>query len=94
MFAEDRRIGILRVARFAGLAVVGVIAFAGSAQPTEAYWECFDQFIACMNVDNCVAISNGQCDYGGGCVGEIKCMPGFDCEDPKPVAAVCVMEPD
>ena len=92
MFGEDGRIGILRLVRFAGLAVIGFIAFAGSAQPAEALWECFDQFNGCMTADQCVAL--GECDYGGGCVGEIKCMPGFGCESPANVAAVCEMNPE
>lgn len=93
MSAEDGRIRILRLLRFTGLAVIGFIAFAGNAQPGRAFQECFDQFNGCMTATQCVAIVNEDCNYGG-CVGQIRCMPGFDCEYPTNVAAVCVMEPD
>jgi hypothetical protein len=93
MVAEERVRGILRVARFVGLAIVVSIAFVGKAQPAEALQECFDQFNGCMTAEQCVAIVNQECRYGS-CVGAIKCMPGFGCESPTNVAAVCVMEPE
>ena len=92
MFAEDRRIGIMRVVRFAGLAVVGLIAFAGSAQPATAFQECYSQFMGCFTPNDCVTMVNRECYFGEECQGVVKCMPGFGCESPTNVAAVCYVE--
>ena len=95
MYAVDRGLRTLHWMRLAGLAVVGVLAFAGSSQPAKALQECSDTFFACMTATDCAELEDDDCEDDG-CLGVVGCEEGseYDCEGATSTALVCVMEPE